>query len=88
VIGSALGGPPLVERLRPVRRGLQLCAVVIRVSAGVVESVLRHELHDLQRALLAADVRELHVRLKGIDKTRDFAGGDSKDRRQQALFTT
>ena len=38
---------------------------MIRIPAGIIESVLCHELHDLQRALLAADVRELHVRLKG-----------------------
>src|SRR6187399_817958 len=55
--------PSRIERLRGIRRDLQIGAVMVGVAARVVVAVLGHPLHDLQRALLAADVRQLDVGL-------------------------
>src|SRR5437870_8600630 len=77
---STLGRPPLLERLLRIRRDLQLRAMVICESARVVDAMLSHELHDLQGALPAADVRELHVRLKG-----SHLAGRSRGMHEQAI---
>jgi hypothetical protein len=42
---------------------------MVGVPTGVVERVFGHELDHLQRALLAVDVRELHVRFERLHLT-------------------
>src|SRR5262245_59368948 len=74
IVVSALGGPALVDRLRRVGCDLKLGAVVIRVSARIVERVLGHELHDLQGALPARNVRQLDI---GLER-RHLAGGSRR----------
>src|SRR5258708_35497716 len=59
----ARGRPLLVKRLGRVRRNLQVRAVMIGIVPRIVRAMFRHELHDLERALPAADVRQQHVRL-------------------------
>src|SRR5204863_10172423 len=48
-----LAGPAPVDRLRRVRRDLQVCAMVVVVAAVLVESVFGHELSDLQSTMVA-----------------------------------
>ena len=62
------GGPAGVERRFRIRGDLQVGAVVVVVAAVLVVPVLRHELHDLQRALPAADVGQLDVSFEGIGR--------------------
>src|SRR4029453_13992235 len=64
------GRPRAIQRFRRVGRDLQVRAVMVGVPTGVVERVFGHELDHLQRALLAVDVRELHVRLERLHLTR------------------
>ena len=62
----ALGRPTLVERLLGVCGNLQIGAVMIRIAARIVKTVIGHKLHDLQRAILAVDIRQLYVRLERL----------------------
>ena len=64
------GRPAGVERRFRIRGDLQVGAVVVVVTAVLVEPVLRHELHDLQRALPAADVGQLDVGFERIGRLR------------------
>ena len=59
-----LGRPTLVEWLLRICGDLNIGAMMIRVPAGIVEAMFGHELHNLQGALLAGDIRQLHVRFK------------------------
>jgi hypothetical protein len=59
---STFDWPLFVDWLRRVRCNLQLRAMVIREIARIIDAVFGHELHDLERTLLAIDIGQHNVR--------------------------
>ena len=57
-------GPAIIDRLCRVCRDLQIRTVMVRVIAIAIQSMFRHELNNLQRALRAVDVGNIDVGLK------------------------
>src|SRR6185436_4387108 len=58
-----LSRPGFVDRFCRISGDLDIGAMMVGVTAVLVVAVILHELDDLQRALLAVDVRQLHVGL-------------------------
>jgi len=61
--GLALRRPHRVDGLRRIGCDLDIGAVVISVPTGIIETVVRHELHDLETAFPAVDVWQPNVGL-------------------------
>src|SRR5262249_25490622 len=79
-------GPALVDRFRRIGSDLQVCAVMIGKISFTIQTVLRHELDDLQSAFRAVDVRYLDIRFPWIRRTRSVRKESIHDKRRLRIF--